>query len=660
MSAPPSRWRWLIGRLRSMSVPELGHRFREVIRRRTTRRWRQGWPRYECWAEGACPNLPGVRQRVQRAGAELRLQVAHHAAQFRAGHFAALGITWPAGCVDMAFPATVWVLDPATGRHWPGAEHYCFDIPYRLERGLGDVKFLWEFGRLQFLPVLAADYLLHGQADSLRAVERAIDSWHAANPPFRGLHWAEQLNVAIRAINLLVALSLCGDALPAATWRRARQMLAAHAQLLGLFPSLYSSANNHLVAECAGELMLSIAMPELPASTHAGALARRRLVEEANRQILADGWPAEQSPSYGAFTAECLLLAVVVARDAGAPFPATVHDRLMGFAHHVERLCNRRGQVGALGDNDEGRVFTLGRWEGDYPLSVAAAICAVFDRPLQAPMPKVCEWRQALFGHARSVDNGNLEGPWRFAQGGYSIDRRTLHGRECLLGYDHGPLGYLSIAAHGHADALATTLDIDGIGALVDPGTYLYHSGGEWRDWFRSTSAHNTLNLDGASQSRMSGPFNWSTKAQSCLESPADARAWPWQASHDGYLRAFGLRHRRAVQRDADGYVITDWLLGANGRRGAQVVFQAGLGCQAQASGDTVLVCHAGVPLLELHFEAPGQISVTRGGVLGQGGWVSPRFGAREPADRITWDGPVPANGAVVRLRILADDVRAT
>ena len=114
------------------------------------------------------------------------------------------------------------------------------------------------------------------------------------------------------------------------------------------------------------------------------------------------------------------------------------------------------------------------------------------------------------------------------------------------------------------------------------------------------------------------------------------------------------------MQRDADGYVITDWLLGANGPRGAQVVFQAGLGCRALASGDTVLVCHAGAPLLELRFEAPGLISVTRGGELGGGGWVSLRFGAREPADRITWDGPVPAHGAVVRLRILADDVRAT
>src|ERR1700754_4950041 len=50
---------------------------------------------------------------------------------------------------------------------------------------------------------------------------------------------------------------------------------------------------------------------------------------------------------------------------------------------------------------------------------------------------------------------------------------------------DVGPLGYLSIAAHGHADALAVTLATDGHDLIVDPGTASYYGTSRWRDAHR-------------------------------------------------------------------------------------------------------------------------------------------------------------------------------
>src|ERR1700731_4936296 len=110
------------------------------------------------------------------------------------------------------------------------------------------------------------------------------------------------------------------------------------------------------------------------------------------------------------------------------------------------------------------------------------------------------------------------EGLRSFEEGGYSVVRETRAGRRVRFVLDHGPLGYLSIAAHGHADANAVTLSLDDRPILVDPGTYLYHSCGKWRDWFRGTRAHNTLNVQGADQSIISGPFNWPHKARAWLE----------------------------------------------------------------------------------------------------------------------------------------------
>jgi hypothetical protein len=652
LSATLGRAAWLAGRLRGMSALELLHRLREAVRRHTTRTWRQGWARY---AEGSqrVPALPGLHQRVLQAPPATRQALADSAAAFRGGRFEALGVVWPAGSVDLKFPEAVWRLDPRTGASWPGAERYCFDIGYRLERGIGDVKYVWEFGRLQFLPVLAADAVLNGNAQSLAAVRSAIDSWYRHNPPFCGVHWAELLNVAIRAISVLLAVSFCGERLGGATIQRARALLVAHARLLALFPSLHSSANNHLIAESAAEYLVALAMPERPGAAQARAVARATLIAEADKQILADGWPAEQSPSYGAFSAEFLLLSAWVGAAAGEPFPQATLMRLEAFGDQLQWLANARSQVPALGDNDEGRVLVHGAHEGDYAMSVASAIAALRGRPLRCTQRPVAPLRDLVFG---VPDTAPAPGPGQrqFLQGGCSVERRQLAGRECVLTFDHGALGYLSIAAHGHADALAITLDIDGLAVLCDPGTYLYHSGAQWRDWFRGTRAHNTLCIGGSNQSRMAGPFNWTSKARTLLDFAMPGPRWQWCASHDGYLEAFGVRHQRSVSGTGEGYLVVDRLLGNGSPRNAEVVFQLGVGFAARRHG-TAFEIHGtdGVALLRIRFDADGDLSCRRGGEIGQGGWVSPRFGVREPADRIAWVGQVPPGGAAVHIQIL-------
>src|SRR5206468_10779111 len=102
-----------------------------------------------------------------------------------------------------------------------------------------------------------------------------------------------------------------------------------------------------------------------------------------------------------------------------------------------------------------------------------------------------------------------------FPDGGYYIlgcDFETEN--EIRMVADAGPLGYRTIAAHGHADALAFTLSLGGLEFLIDPGTYAYHGGGEWRAYFRGTAAHNTLRIDGVDQSLPGGEFMWVKQAR--------------------------------------------------------------------------------------------------------------------------------------------------
>src|SRR4029077_15759000 len=84
-----------------------------------------------------------------------------------------------------------------------------------------------------------------------------------------------------------------------------------------------------------------------------------------------------------------------------------------------------------------------------------------------------------------------------FPEGGYYIlgcDFETEN--EIRLTADAGALGYQSIAAHGHADALAFTLSVGGREFLVDPGTYAYHTQESRREYFPRTVAHKTVRID--------------------------------------------------------------------------------------------------------------------------------------------------------------------
>ena len=117
-----------------------------------------------------------------------------------------------------------------------------------------------------------------------------------------------------------------------------------------------------------------------------------------------------------------------------------------------------------------------------------------------------------------------------------SADKVNSNIPDILIGIDHAPLGYGSIAAHAHADALSFQMFADGTRIFADPGTYIYHCDTESRNDFRRTSRHNTVSINGVDQSEMLGPFLWGRKAISTFEGFARTEDIDEvTASHDGY-----------------------------------------------------------------------------------------------------------------------------
>ena len=130
-----------------------------------------------------------------------------------------------------------------SSRRWPGAEKFAFRCNYRHERRKGDVKYVWEVNRLQFLPVAA----LAGRDD---LVVEGLRSWMKMNPPFRGINWTSGIEAATRVISLLATYGFLGIAAQRELDRDIRSFTGRASFLDQAVPvALFSSANNHRVAE---------------------------------------------------------------------------------------------------------------------------------------------------------------------------------------------------------------------------------------------------------------------------------------------------------------------------------------------------------------------------------------------------------------------------
>jgi hypothetical protein len=300
-----------------------------------------------------------------------------------------------------------------------------------------------------------------------------------------------------------------------------------------------------------------------------------------------------------------------------------------------------------IGDCDDGKVVGIEDFAGPpYVASIAECVADYLNHPAPPLSRRYYDLRDALFFSARVYSTAAPATPpigmksWKV--GGYSV-WRAIPSSPIVLVFDHGPLGYLSIAAHGHADALSVWLSMGDIPVIVDAGTYVYNSSPLWRERLRSSLAHNTLSIHQLSSSTTSGPFNWAAKADAYLVSGYASMSREVVAEHDGYFRNFGVRHRRRVSMsDEGGITIGDELIGALNPLPVQISFlvNADLSVRINDSRpNSIVVEKAGRAIAEFSCNGALDPRIAFGCGDAGNGWVSPSFGKLNAAYQILFEG---------------------
>jgi hypothetical protein len=643
--------KWAVSRLRAMGLRELGYRGAQSLHA-----WwqRAGLGRVRPLAADAARGRPWIGAWPKNLAVSPYREAAD---AILSGKFRLFGSReWTLG-----FPPS-WNRDPATGTSAPLA--FGKTLNYRDAAVVGNVKYLWEPNRHLELVTLAQAWRLTGEARFAQGCRTLVDSWIAQCPYMLGPNWTSSLELALRLVNWSCAWHLLGGDEAAVFADRGGEAFKArwlsavrqHCHFITGHLSLYSSANNHLLGELLGLLLGSVTWPSWPESARWRARALRDFEQQALMQNGVDGVNKEQAIWYQHEVADMMLLAGLTARANGADFGAPFWERLEAMLGFLAACMDAGGHVPAFGDSDDAVIVRFDPTADFRPYhSLLACGAVLFGRGDFKHKAGVFDAKSRwLLGDeaaarfaAITADSSGERVRRSFGSGGYYILGDGFESaREVRLIVDAAPLGYLALAAHGHADALSFVLSVAGQPLLIDPGTYTYHTEPRWRGYFRGTSAHNTLRVDRLDQSVSSGPFLWTRHARArCLVFDLGADRERLVAEHDGYRRLVDpLVHRREIvyERGARLVQVADYVYCASAHH-IEIFWHFAETCRLTLDGD---VARATREELELELRWPLALTacVVRGSTDPAQGWISRRFGEKVPGDTLVLAGSVNGN----------------
>jgi hypothetical protein len=324
-----------------------------------------------------------------------------------------------------------------------------------------------------------------------------------------------------------------------------------------------SSANNHLIGEAAGVYFAAAYFSEFPNSSRWASDCKAILEREIIAQTYPDGCTREHAFGYQFFVLQFICSCILAGDRVGDPFSQEILNRVHRMYRFMKEIGTGTGTPPHVGDKDDGYVLDLGELP-NLPDSLIAVGAAMFgdDELLAAEPSESAYWLTGTVSSLPQTAPGQSNSV-NYSESGYCILRGAYHsgGRSTpvFVFFDAADLGYGPIAAHGHADALSFCLSVGGKPVFVDAGTYDYFSCPVWRNYFRSTKAHNTVEIDDRSQSESKGTFLWGEKARcKLIDWVDDESATTVTAEHDGYASLQDpVIHRRELRVDKQNGVTT-------------------------------------------------------------------------------------------------------
>ena len=457
-------------------------------------------------------------------------------------------------------------------------------------------------------------------------IESLIADWTAACPLGESHDAWHPFVVSERLVNWLFAIQLGApsvEAVPEEIWRS----LAVQTIFVG----------RNLEADVGGNhLLKNLKAMSVASCVWRGAAADRlrgRYVaafdRELARQLLTDGCHYERSPMYHGLVLADTIEVVFALRLGGYHVPESLASSVRLMASYLPTVTHPDGEIAQFNDSARG--------EAPRPAQLDAAGYAALNEPRCAQLSV----RHALMSAAVTI-------PPRFrpssvartsTEDGGVVRVPALDGRGVLL-MDVGRACPDELPAHAHADFFSFELSIGRRRVIVDAGVGEY-ARGPWRDYDRSTRAHNTLSVDDSDQIECWDSFRVARRGnvfdRVVVNGPFLNGISAW---HDGYGRLADPVHvgRTLVALDDRAWLVIDDLRGTGDHTWESCLHAAPDVEVVRVGPDQACLTLDG-QRLGLAWFGVQSVRMIQGQMSPLQGWHAAEFGRRVPVSVLTLKG---------------------
>jgi len=494
-----------------------------------------------------------------------------------------------------------WYLDPVRKLRFPRGVPYKEWKLYEMRPGNADVKYPWELARCQHFAALGQAFAFTGDERFAREIARELDDFVEANPIGIGINFTCTMDVAIRALNWAIGFELAhgSTTIDRLFWQRAYAALYD----TGVFTRAnlennYEVTSNHFLSNVVGLWFLGAVFADLPAGQEWLAFARQSLEQEIDVQVLPDGADYESSVPYHRLVAELFLGSARLGEFMRQPLSPHYRDRVRDMVTFLVSVTRPDGLMPQAGDADDGRLHVLSAYEKVSPQDgrhLFGPAAAMFEEPGWGALGgDLAAWEAAWWGVDVPAPRGDRPVPVvsrLFPDAGLAVMRA---GASHYLLATNGIVGTKGFGNHKHNDLLSFEYHHSGVPLVVDPGSYVYTSDFDARNAFRSTAAHNTLQLDGREQNEMKPEWIFRLFETSSAEHIAFAETTEcveYAGRHHGYERFDQpVTHERAfrLSKSSGSLTIVDRVKG-HGEHDLRWHFHLAPGVDAVPAGETAL-----------------------------------------------------------------------
>ncbi len=562
---------WYLNRLKAMNMGEICWRFQQKNLQKQERRkyYKENLPVYEFELPDELKNLNAQVDRISINWNNEKFTVFKEQNLFRVYSYNKYKRAWDAGFQT----ENVWPTDQCS-----------YDILISQREDIGDIRTNWELNRHYQFAGMAKSFYVTGDFSILEELQELFYDWNNKNYFLCGVEWTSAMEIAIRVNSWIYTYCFLNKAFEKYNLENNKILkdisrgIIVMADYIVKHRAKYSSANNHLIVEMYAVGMSGIFFDYKPWEK----LAFNILTEELPRQNYADGVNKEMSLHYQSFVMEAYGLLMLEMKHNHIKIPQIWEEYLLHMSEFMCDCCGEYGETVVFGDNDEGKILDLSGEHFDHYRYVLDLMGSVLPKRY-SKMENIHENLYWILSD--DFQNSVLKKNCYYSpevkcyrEGGYTLWRSKNN--KVLIGIDHADLGFGSLAAHGHADALSFQMFIEGMPVFVDPGTYNYHVPKKMRDDLRATVNHNTVCVDGANQAEILGPFLWG-KRYECKE--AEVQEQEEGIYFEAAIQNNGNTHKRKMRisdKDIIKIEICDDLELSKDTKKVEQIFMLGTECR--------------------------------------------------------------------------------